>query len=125
MRLILAEGVLSFYSLSTLSPLTGPGFAPLRGVSTFALDEAQLSSPNPFTSIQLVIIKRKTLQLLNFTKEGVNPVRVSRSPERPPNKPALMLCGAVAGFATSRRGSHLGPSQESRLHRQQRDVRHH
>ena len=71
-----AEGVLSFYSLPTLSPLTGPAFTPLRGVSTFALDEAVLATGG-YTQIHLVIIKRKTLQLLNVTPQGVTLVRVS------------------------------------------------
>ncbi|KAK9898088.1 hypothetical protein P389DRAFT_170226 [Cystobasidium minutum MCA 4210] len=64
--IVLSEGILTLHSLPTFTNLVA--FAPVRGVSTFAVD---LSNPQA-DSVRLCIIKRKTMQLLSISHNQVD-----------------------------------------------------
>ncbi|KAK4698396.1 vacuolar protein sorting-associated protein 3, partial [Phenoliferia sp. Uapishka_3] len=75
MAVILSEGILTFHSMPNLTPLSVHSFPAMKGVTTFSLDEDELSGGGREDAMHLCAIKRRTVHLLKVTKEGVTHVK--------------------------------------------------
>ncbi|SCV74998.1 BQ2448_8027 [Microbotryum intermedium] len=72
---ILSEGILTFHALPSLTPLSVHSFPALRGVTTFALDEDELSGGGDPDSMRLCAVKRRSVHVLKVTRDGLSQVR--------------------------------------------------
>ncbi|ORY74073.1 hypothetical protein BCR35DRAFT_293491 [Leucosporidium creatinivorum] len=68
---LLSEGILTFHSLSSLTPLSVHAFPALRGVRTFSLDQDELAGGGSPDAMHICAITKRTLHLLKVTNEGV------------------------------------------------------
>ncbi|SGZ31858.1 BQ5605_C042g12021 [Microbotryum silenes-dioicae] len=75
MAVILSEGILTFHALPSLAPLSVHSFPALRGVTTFALDEDELSGGGEPNSMRLCAIKRRSVNVLRVTCDGLSQLR--------------------------------------------------
>ncbi|SCZ87760.1 BZ3500_MvSof-1268-A1-R1_Chr2-3g05228 [Microbotryum saponariae] len=75
MAVILSEGILTFHALPSLAPLSVHSFPALRGVTTFALDEDELSGGGEPDSMRLCAIKRRSVNVLRVMRDGLSQVR--------------------------------------------------
>ncbi|KAL8283319.1 hypothetical protein RQP46_005729 [Phenoliferia psychrophenolica] len=69
---ILSEGILTFHAINpSLAALPVHSFPAMKGVTTFSLDEDELSGGGAPDAMHVCAIKRRTVHLLRVTNEGV------------------------------------------------------
>lgn len=70
------EGILTFHAIPSLAALPVHIFPAMKGVTTFALDEDELSGGGAADAMHVCAIKRRTVHLLRVTNEGVTHIKV-------------------------------------------------
>lgn len=69
-------GILTFHAIPSLAALPVHIFPAMKGVTTFALDEDELSGGGAPDAMHVCAIKRRTVHLLRVTNEGVTHIKV-------------------------------------------------
>ncbi|KAI5477112.1 TGF beta receptor associated protein [Pseudohyphozyma bogoriensis] len=72
---LLSEGLMTFHSLPTLAPLPVHAFPAMKGVTTFALDDAELVGGGSPGAVHICAIKRRSVHLLKVTNDGVTQLK--------------------------------------------------
>ena len=73
----LSEGILTFHALPSLSPLPAHTYPSLKGITAFSLDDDEMLGGGSPTMMHICVIRRRTVQILRITNEGVTTIRVS------------------------------------------------
>ncbi|KAK4052008.1 hypothetical protein OIO90_004538 [Microbotryomycetes sp. JL221] len=72
---VLSEGIMTFHSLPSLTPLSVHQFPAVRGCTTFSLDEQELAGGGGIDAMHICVVRRRSIHLLRVTNEGVTQLK--------------------------------------------------